>query len=445
MKIYSFRKGGVHPEPEKGLTAHLPIQKAPLPRRVILPLLMHTGAPGEPLIKAGEMVKTGQKIAEAQSTFSAPIHASITGRVAAIEKYPHPLGNEIPAVILEGSGDEEWDHEITPHPDWEILSGQTLRNLIREAGVVGLGGAAFPTHIKLTPPSGKRAEILLINGVECEPYLTSDHRLMVERPQKVLDGIRIFQKILGFRKTFLAIEDNKPDAIRRMKEITDPIPDIDLAVVATRYPQGSEKQLIEAITKREVPIGGLPIDVGVVVQNVATAAATAEAVIGGIPLISRIVTVTGRNINHPGNFEVRIGTPFSDLITLAGGYRGRVRKIIMGGPMMGVAVYTDRVPVIKGTSGILVPHDKEIRYYQPQPCIRCGKCLQACPMRLSPGRFIDFTEDQEFDKALEKNILNCMECGACTYICPARRPMVQWIKLAKAQIRQRKASREKVK
>ncbi|MGA1874678.1 MAG: RnfABCDGE type electron transport complex subunit C, partial [bacterium] len=247
------------------------------------------------------------------------------------------------------------------------------------------------------------------------------------------------------RKTFLAVEDNKQDAIRRMREIIDPESDIDLAVVATRYPQGSEKQLIEAITRREVPIGGLPIDVGVVVQNVATAAAAAEAVIGGIPLISRIVTVTGRNINHPGNFEVRIGTPFSDLISLAGGYRGRVRKVIMGGPMMGIAVYTDRVPVIKGTSGILVPHDKEIRYYQPQPCIRCGKCLEVCPMRLSPGRFIDFTEDQEFDKALEKNILNCMECGACTYICPARRPMVQWIKLAKAQIRQRKASREKVK
>ena len=296
----------------------------------------------------------------------------------------------------------------------------------------------------MAPPKGKKAEILIINGVECEPFLTADYRLMIERSEKILQGIKIFQKILGVKSIFLAIEDNKPEAIHQMIEKSKEYPSLQIASVATKYPQGSEKQLIEAITKRQVPIGGLPIDVGVIVQNVGTAAAVSEAVMEGIPLIRRVVTVTGHNILQPGNYEVRLGTLFSDLIDLAGGCRGKMKKLIMGGPMMGFAVLSDQVPVIKGTSGILAPSEKEARYYQPQPCIRCGKCLQVCPMRLAPGRFIDFTEEKELDKALEKNILNCMECGACTYICPARRPMVQWIKLAKEQIRKNKQKEMKI-
>ncbi|MEW5804178.1 MAG: electron transport complex subunit RsxC [bacterium] len=448
MKVYTFRKGGVHAEPAKALTASLPIRQAPLPRRVILPLAMHTGAPAVPVVEPKDQVKTGQLIAEARAQFSAPVHASITGRVVALENHIHPLGGELPAIILESGGEDhdEWDPAIRPHLDWRTLPSHTLRQMIRDAGIVGLGGAAFPTHIKLTPPEGKGVEILIINGVECEPYLTADHRLMLERSKQILQGVSILQKILGVSKTFVAIEDNKPDAIDRMVLASKEAEDIgqmapEVVAVRTKYPQGSEKQLIEAITKRQVPIGGLPLDVGVVIQNVGTAAAVAEAVIRGVPLIQRVVTVTGRNIRQPGNFQVRIGTPVADLIALAGGYWGRARKIIMGGPMMGVAVFTDQVPVIKGTSGILVPHEKEIRAEQPRPCIRCGKCLKVCPMRLLPGRFIDFIEGKELDEAQKKHIFNCMECGACTYVCPAHRPIVQWVKFGKAQIRRKKTQR----
>lgn len=438
MKFFTFR-GGVHPDSHK-LTDKLPIKKLSLPKRVVLPVQQHIGASCEPLVQKGTLVKTGQKIADSQSFVSAPIHSSISGTVVDIKKFPHPLGQNILSIVIESDGKDEWCSELSPQPNWESLSIENLKKIIREAGIVGLGGATFPTHVKLSPPKDKKVDTLLINGIECEPYLTSDHRLMIESSDKILSGTKIVQKILGAEKVFIGIESNKPDAIEAIKDKLRLYPGIQLVVLKTKYPQGSEKQFIDAITRRQVPIGGLPWDVGVVVQNVGTVLAIHEAIVEGIPLIKRIVTVTGTNIKNPSNFEVRLGMSFKEVIEAAGGYHDEVGKVIMGGPMMGIAVSSTSVPVVKGTSGIIVFSKKDVKYNEPQPCIRCGKCILVCPMGLSAGRIVESSENKNFDKVNELNILNCMECGSCVYICPAHRPLVQWIKLAKNEIQKKKPS-----
>ena len=429
-------KGGVHPPEHKEPTEGKPIERMPLPSRVVIPLQQHTGAMCEPVVKVGDEVKEGQRIGDARGFVSSPVHASISGVVAAIDNFPHPV---IPAtvrsIVIESKSPPApaaWDKTA----DWSALSGKDLRDSICDAGIVGLGGAAFPTHVKLSPPKETTVDTLIVNGVECEPYLTSDHRLMVERSRDVVEGVKILLKVLGVRRAYIAIEKNKPDAIQIMQEHAANRSlwngaAVQVIPLKVKYPQGSEKQLISAVLRKEVPSGGLPFNVGVVVQNVGTAFAVYEAVVKGKPLIERIVTVSGNRIREPKNLVVRIGTSFADVIEYAGGIVPGERrvKVIMGGPMMGIAQYTLDVPVIKGTSGILVFDEAKPR--EVLPCVKCGACVDICPMNLMPCRLADFAERDDFAGCETYHVRDCMECGACAYVCMSNRPIVHLIKYAK--------------
>jgi len=429
-------KGGVHPPEHKEPTEGKPIERMPLPSRVVIPLQQHTGAMCEPVVKVGDEVKEGQRIGDARGFVSSPVHASISGVVAAIDNFPHPV---IPAtvrsIVIESKSPPApaaWDKTA----DWSALSGKDLRDSICDAGIVGLGGAAFPTHVKLSPPKETTVDTLIVNGVECEPYLTSDHRLMVERSRDVVEGVKILLKVLGVRRAYIAIEKNKPDAIKIMQEHAANKSlwngaAVQVIPLKVKYPQGSEKQLISAVLRKEVPSGGLPFNVGVVVQNVGTAFAVYEAVVKGKPLIERIVTVSGNRIREPKNLVVRIGTSFADVIEYAGGIVPGERrvKVIMGGPMMGIAQYTLDVPVIKGTSGILVFDEAKPR--EVLPCVKCGACVDICPMNLMPCRLADFAERDDFAGCETYHVRDCMECGACAYVCMSNRPIVHLIKYAK--------------
>lgn len=434
-------RGGVHPRENKAGTEHRSVERLPTPPRVVIPLQQHTGAPCEPMVAVGEVVHAGQKIGQASAPVSAPVHASISGKVVAIEPRPHPaLPRPVAAVVIEADGTDAQVPEAPATTDWRELEAAAILSLIREAGVVGLGGAAFPTHVKLTPPRGATVDTLIINGAECEPYLTSDHRLMLERPEDVLEGIRILRRVLGVDKVVLAIERNKPDAIAlmsaRCRDGGDPVEVVGLPV---KYPQGAEKQLIGTLLGREVPSGGLPFQVGVVVQNVGTAAAVADAVVRSRPVTERVVTVAGDGILKPRNLLVPIGTLFSHLIEACGGYAvdGPV-KLLMGGPMMGLAQYTPEVPVVKGTSGVLVlRHDA--RQARQTACVRCGRCVEICPMGLVPHRIADYADRDRFDLAAEYGVRDCIECGSCVYVCGSRRPLLHLIKYAKLNLSRKKA------
>ncbi len=434
--IFGPFKGGVHPPEHKELTENKPIERMPFPSRVVIPLQQHTGAMCEPIVKVGDAVKEGQRIGEAQGFISSPVHASISGVVEAIANFPHPVvPTPVRAIVIESKSPSvpaAWDKTH----DWSALSGKDLLDRISDAGIVGLGGAAFPTHVKLSPPKETTLDSLIINGVECEPYLTSDHCLMVEQSRDVLEGLKIFLKILGVRRAYIAIEKNKPDAIRIMQEHAANRflwngTTVEVVPLKVKYPQGAEKQLISAILHREVPSGGLPFDVGVVVQNVGTAFAVYEAVVKGKPLIERIVTVSGDRIREPKNLLVRIGTAFAHVIEYAGGIIPGERhvKVIMGGPMMGIAQYTLDVPVIKGTSGILVCNDTRSR--KVLPCVKCGACVEICPMNLMPCRLADFAERDDFAQCEIYHVRDCMECGGCAYVCMSNRPIVHLVKYAK--------------
>jgi len=442
MSMSTFR-GGVHPPEGKAGTEHKAVEDMRLPAVVVIPLQQHTGAPCVPTVAVGDMVRVGQLVGDAPSPISAPVHASISGKVVAIEPRPHPaLPRPVPAVVIETDGQSDGAPSVSPSggAGWDRLEPADLLARIRAAGLVGLGGAAFPTHVKLSPPKGKSIDTLIINGVECEPYLTADHRLMIERPMDIIDGIRVLRKILGVERVCLGIERNKPDAIAlmtdRCRESGEPIEVFPLAV---KYPQGAEKQLIKALLGREVPSGGLPFDVGVVVQNVGTAAAVADAILRSRPLISRVVTVGGDGIKDPRNLRVRIGTLFSEVIAACGGYAvdGPV-KLVMGGPMMGLAQYTANVPVVKGTSGILVFRHRP-RDARPSACVRCGRCVEICPMGLVPHRIAEYADLDKFALAEEFGVKDCIECGACVYTCGSRRPLVHLIRYAKLNLGKKKA------
>jgi Na+-translocating ferredoxin:NAD+ oxidoreductase subunit C len=441
MRARSFR-GGVHPPGNKHWTERKPIEDMPLPRRVIIPLAMHTGAPAKALVKEGDTVRAGQPIGEPGGFVSAAVHASISGRVTAVLPHLHPaMPTLVPTVVIETPEGESPDGGSWPAPaDWSGFSADDLRARIRDAGVVGMGGAAFPTHVKLTPPKERPIDALILNGVECEPYLTADHRLMLEQADAVIGGARIFMKILGLARASLGIESNKPDAIaflaERCRALEAPI---DVVPLKVKYPQGAEKQLIKAILNREVPSGGLPFDVGVVVQNVGTAAAVHDAVARGKPLVDRVVTVTGAGVKEPRNLRVRIGTTFADVIARCGGFASEEgeRKIIMGGPMMGLAQYSLDVPVVKGTSGILVLSDG-VRAGRETTCIKCGRCVAVCPVYLMPNRISDYAEIDKFDQANEYGVRDCIECGACAYICDVKRPIVHLVKYAKLNLAKKK-------
>ncbi len=428
-------KGGVHPPEEKNWTQDKPIEVMPAPATVVIPLQQHIGRPSTPKVKVGDVVKIGDPLSEPGGFVSVPSHASVSGTVKAIELAPHPLGVEILAVTIENDGKDEFSDVILKVADKNELSREEIIGRISTAGIAGMGGATFPTHVKLSPPPNKKIETLILNGAECEPYLTSDHRLMLEYPAEILDGMQIIIKALDCKTGFIGIEKNKPDAIKLLREkVREQGYPFQVISFQVKYPQGAEKQLIKAITGREVPRGGLPMDVGCLVQNVGTAKAVYDAVRFKKPLYERVVTVTGRGINASRNVLTRIGTPLHELLNFCGGLNDGAAKIINGGPMMGISQFSLEVPVIKGTSGILILAEKESQIVMEQPCIRCGRCVTACPMGLMPNMLGTLVEHNKFDLAKKYGVLDCIECGSCTFICPAKRYLVHYIKHGKYEV-----------
>lgn len=428
----SFR-GGVHPQDQKAYTAAKPIEQVPLPSKVIIPTRQHIGAPCTAVVKVGDLVKKGQVIAEAQAFVAAPIHASTSGKVVEIADYPHPVFGSCQAIVIECDGQDEWMDGLPTQRDWQSCDVNQLKEFVRLAGIVGMGGATFPTHVKMAPPADKQIDTFILNGAECEPYLTADHRVMLEQAQLVITGMRIAMKILGVPQGFLGIEENKPDAIRTMSAAAAGT-GIEVIPLKTKYPQGAEKTLIKVIVDREVPSGGLPMDVGVVVQNVGTVVAIADAVERGIPLIERVATVTGGAITEPKNVLLRVGATFAQAVEYCGGFKEVPQKLIMGGPMMGLAQRTLETPIIKGTSGILALSASDMNVGPERPCIRCGSCVDACPMGLVPSMLSILGERSRYQESKEEyDLLDCVECGSCVYVCPAKRNIVHYIKLSKAQ------------
>jgi len=424
--------GGIHPPDKKELSKDRPITEAHVPQRVVIPLSQHVGAPCKPVISINQEVRKGELIGEPSGFVSSPVHASVSGKVIALGEFPNAMGRMVTSVVIENDGKEEWTH-LTDNPDYLKLSPDELKEKIKASGIVGLGGAAFPTAVKLSPPKEKPIDTVIINGAECEPYLTADYRLMLEKPREVIEGLKILMKVLGVNKGFVGVEDNKPDAIRKMREEAKGESGIEVCALEAKYPQGAEKMLIRATTGREVPPRGLPMDVKVVVQNVGTALAVYEAARYGKPLIERVVTITGEGINNPSNLMVRIGTLVSELVKECGGFKNGVGKVIAGGPMMGFALASLDIPVTKGTSGILViPEEGVIHAEDFEPCIRCGRCIDACPMGLMPSMLSVLSEKGRYEEAKEYNLFDCFECGSCAFVCPSKRPIVQLVRLAKS-------------
>lgn len=442
--LKTFKKGGVHPAENK-ISAGSEIQVLPLPKQVFIPVSQHIGAPSTIQVKRGDMVKAGQLIAKSGGFVSANIHSSVSGKVVKIDQLVDASGYRSETIIIDVEGDD-WVESIDKSEELVKtcnLSAREIIDKVADAGIVGLGGATFPSHVKLSLPPGKKAEYLILNGVECEPYLTADHALMLEWGEKMLVGTTILMKALGVAKCIIGIENNKPDAIEKLSRQAEKFEGIKVQGLKVKYPQGGEKQLIAALLNREVPSGGLPIDIGVVVMNVGSTVAVYEAVQKGKPLVDRVVTITGKSVQKPGNFLVRIGTPVSELIEAAGGIPEDTGKIINGGPMMGKALVNDDVPVTKGTSGILLMPSKEAGRYEQKECVRCSKCISACPMGLEPYLLMTLTERKMYDRAEQEKITDCMECGSCSYICPSYRHLLDYIRLGKGIVIKNMRSRKK--
>jgi len=438
--------GGIHPHDFKELAKDKPIQPLAPPARVVLPMSQHLGVPCVPTVKKGDLVRKGQLVGEPDPSnpkrfVSAPVHASVSGKVVAIEPRPTPVSPSVLSVVIENDGQDAWADGVPAEADPATLDAAAIKERIQQAGIVGMGGAAFPTHVKISPPPDKKIDTLILNAAECEPYLTCDYRLMLERPAELLEGLLILAKALDARDVWIGIEGNKPDAAETLRKAADGKA-VRVEVCEVKYPQGAEKQLIYALTRRKVPAGGLPLDVGVVVQNVATALAVREAVRLGKPLIERVVTVTGDGVERPANYLVRLGTPFAALLE-ASGVLPRVRKVIAGGPMMGIAQGTTDVPVVKGTSGVLVMAEAQAPEWRA--CISCGRCVDVCPMGLMPNEISIACEAGDLDAAAAADITDCFECGCCTFVCPAKRPIVHWAKWGKAALAKRRAQQQKQK
>lgn len=431
---------GIHLHGHKELTAQENIKVANIPNKVYIPLSQHLGAPAEPIVNVGDKVKLGQKIGESKNYVSAPVHASISGTVVAIQRKAHPVLGFGECIIIENDGLDEKDTTLKEmfQAEAEKLTVDELRKIVLEAGIVGLGGATFPTHVKYNPPEGVKIDYVLLNGGECEPYLTSDLRVMVEKADRIVKGLQYIMKIVGCDKGVIGIEDNKQEAVEILTKATTGLNNIEIKVCPERYPQGSEKHLIYACLGRVVPSGKLPLDIGVIVNNVGTAVAVADAIEYRTPLIERVVTVSGQGVQNPGNYLVRIGTLFSELIEQCGGYKGEIGKIIAGGPMMGKALFTDEVPVIKGTSGILVFSKEESSLGAERTCVRCAKCVDQCPVFLEPTTIVQNIKAGHFEEAKALGALDCIECGCCSYGCPARIPLTQYIRDGKQVIRSMK-------
>lgn len=435
----TFHIGGVHPAENK-LSAGSPIREAALPKQAVFSMFQHIGAPAKPVVQKGDVVKVGTLLAEAGGFVSAPVYSSVSGKVNKIDTVLDASGTRRMAVIIDVEGDD-WEESIDRSKDLVRLSdrpeldAKTIVEKIKNAGIVGLGGATFPCHVKLTPPPGCKAEFVIINAVECEPYLTADHRLMLEHPDEILVGVDLIMKAVGVTKGYVGIENNKPDAIKLMTEKSKDYPNIEIVPLKVKYPQGGEKQLIDAVVGRQVPAPpAIPINVGAVVQNVGTAFAIYEAVMKNKPLIDRIITVTGKSVKNPSNLLARLGTSFQQLIDECGGVPEDTGKIIGGGPMMGKALLSLEVPMTKGSSGLLLMNEKEARRSEPQPCIRCAKCVGACPMGLEPFLLSKVSAMEEWEIAEKNDIVSCIECGSCQFTCPSKRPLLDMIRVGKTTV-----------
>ena len=422
--------GGVHPSERKEFTEHLALERFPDPEVVVIPLSMHAGAPANPVVQVGDTVKVGQKIGEAAAFISSPIHSCVSGTVIAIEPHGHATRGECVSVVIRSDGKNTLHESVQPHKDLDSLTPDEIVEIVREAGIVGMGGAGFPTSVKLKP--AKPVDTILLNGCECEPLLTADHRVLLEFADDVIFGLKAMIKTVGAEKGLIVIEDNKPDAIELMQAKTADISNIDVVVAKTKYPQGAEKMLIKRVMKRQVPSGGLPADVGCVVSNISTTKAISDAIRKGMPLIERVVTVTGENLKKPGNYIVKIGTNTKDLLDYCGGVTGDDVTIKAGGPMMGFVLSDVNVPIMKGSNGIIAV---ETDHTVEQPCIKCGRCVDVCPMELSPLYFAKYADEEKWLEMKEKNVMDCVECRCCEYICSSKIPLVTKIKAGKNAIR----------
>ncbi|MGL5256147.1 MAG: electron transport complex subunit RsxC [Proteocatella sp.] len=442
MRVLTFN-GGIHPPHHKSSTENKSVEIATQPKVVYIPLAQHIGAPCTALVNVGDAVKKGQKIGEPGGFVSSPVHSSVSGVVKAIKPMTVPGGQKAMCVEIENDFNEEVFEGIKPYAGIDAMSKEELLNMIKDAGIVGMGGATFPTHVKLSPPKEKNIDVVVLNGAECEPYLTADHRLMLESPDDIVLGLQVIMKILDVEKGFIGIEDNKPECLKVMEESAKTDSKIEVVGFETKYPQGAEKQLIYACTQREVPSGGLPMDIGLVVTNVATAAQIGKTLKTGMPLIERICTVTGSVVKEPKNLLIKTGTLYSEIVEQCGGFTVAPAKVISGGPMMGLAQVQLEVPATKGSSGILCMPKEEVNCEEASNCIRCGKCISICPARIQPMYISAFSLLYKYDKAEEYRALDCIECGSCSFVCPARRPLLQSIRVAKKEIlaQRRKASK----
>ena len=435
----TFKLGGVHPAENK-LSAGSPIREASLPKQAVFSMFQHIGAPAKPVVKKGDMVKVGTLLGEAGGFVSAPIYSSVSGKVAKVDVALDASDTRRMAVYVDVEGDE-WEESIdrstkleklSEHPE---LDSKVIIEKIKNAGIVGMGGATFPCHVKLCPPPGCKAECVIINAVECEPYLTADHSLMLEHAEEILEGVEIIMKAVGVDKGYVGIENNKPDAISLMTEKAQSHPSITIVPLKVKYPQGGEKQLIDAVIGRQVPAPpAIPIHVGAVVQNVGTAFAIYQAVMKNKPLIDRVITVTGKSVKNPSNLLARLGTPFSQLIDECGGLPEDTGKIIGGGPMMGKALISLEIPMTKGSSGLLIMNEKEARRAEPDPCIRCAKCVSACPMGLEPYLLATVSSQHDWERAESNDVVSCIECGSCQFTCPSHRYLLDNIRLGKQTV-----------
>lgn len=435
----TFKIGGVHPSENK-LSAEVPIRQAGLPKQAVFSLFQHIGAPAKAIVSKGDAVKVGTLLAEADGFVSAPIYSSVSGKVNKVDAIVDASGYRRPAIIIDVEGDE-WEEtidrstDLVTFNDCPELTPEVIIAKIKDAGIVGMGGATFPCHVKLTPPKGAKAECVIVNAVECEPYLTADHRLMLEKGDEILVGLDLVMRAVGVNKGYIGIENNKPDAIKLLTEKARRYPNVEVVPLKVKYPQGGEKQLIAAVTGREVPAPpALPINVGAIVQNVGTIFAIYEAVMKNKPLLERVITVTGKSLKSPSNLLARIGTPMSQLIEECGGLPEDSGKVIGGGPMMGKTLMSLDVPVCKGSSGLLILSEKESRRAEAQPCIRCAKCVSACPMGLEPYLLATVSSLNNWDMAEDNGIVSCIECGSCQFTCPSSRPLLDNIRMGKTTV-----------
>lgn len=435
--LKTFKIGGVHPDENK-ITALKSIEILSVPKTAYIPLSQALGAPSVPIVQKGDKVKVGQLLAKGEAFISANVHSSVSGTVNKIDDVMDSSGYRRKTIIIDVEGDE-WMETIDRNPSVNKVIKKERKEIIeimKEAGIVGLGGATFPSHVKMMVPEGKTVTYLIINAAECEPYLTSDHRVMIEKPEEVIIGVGILMRALNVEKAIIGIENNKKDCIEKLSQVVKDFPGITIQGLKTKYPQGGEKQLIKALINREVPSGKLPIEVGCVVQNVGTALAVYEAVQKNKPLFERVVTITGKSLSNPTNLLIRIGTPIADAVAKAGGLPSDTGKVINGGPMMGKAIPSLEAPIVKGSSGIVILTEKESKRLTVANCIRCGKCVEACPMGLEPYYLAVVAENQEFEDAENNNIMDCMECGSCSFTCPSGRPLVDYVRVGKTKVGQ---------